>query len=91
LFVSPSFPVDGSTIQSPIDPQTDFHYYTKIQQSDLVPTISTLLGWPIPRNNIGTFVRSFLQLWKGAPSHLIADNRCKVSVSGCRDECCADK
>jgi ethanolaminephosphotransferase len=62
LFASPSFPAEDG-LKSPVEPQSDFHYYTMIQQSDLVPTISTLLGWPVPRNNIGVLLKSFLRLW----------------------------
>jgi len=49
----------------PIEPEGEFHYYDKVEQSDLVPTISTLLGWTIPRNNIGVILRSGFSLWKG--------------------------
>jgi ethanolamine phosphate transferase 2 subunit G len=83
--MSPSFSQIASTIQSPIDPQGEFHYYTKIQQSDLVPTISSLLSWTIPRNNIGVLLRSFLGLWKGM--YLLSlnsreDQRDQVAVIG---------
>ena len=65
LFMSPSFPENNSALRCPIGPQSEFHYYDKIQQSDLVPTISTLLGWTIPRNNIGVILRSVFSLWSG--------------------------
>ena len=63
--MSPSFSENVSTIGSPVEPQSEFHYYTKIQQSDLVPTISSLLGWTIPTNNIGVLLKPFIGLWKG--------------------------
>jgi ethanolaminephosphotransferase len=63
LFLSPSFPVIPA--EAPVEPQGEFHYYGKIQQSDIVPTISSFLGWPIPKNNLGVLVQSFLGLWKG--------------------------
>lgn len=63
--MSPAFSESGSTIESPVEPRSEFHYYTKIQQSDLVPTISSLLGWTIPRNNLGVLLRSFVDLWRG--------------------------
>jgi ethanolamine phosphate transferase 2 subunit G len=49
----------------PIEPEGEFHYYDTIEQSDLVPTISTLLGWTIPQNNIGVILRSVFSHWKG--------------------------
>src|SRR5579862_91293 len=78
---SPSFPVDGLVIDCPAEPQGDFHFYSKIQQSNLVPTISTLLGWPIPRNNIGVLLQSFLNLWKGLSSSDVPNRRPKRSIS----------
>ncbi|KAM3417179.1 GPI ethanolamine phosphate transferase 2 [Cercospora zeina] len=35
---------------------TDFHYYTKVEQSDLVPTLAALLGLPISRNSVGVSI-----------------------------------
>jgi ethanolamine phosphate transferase 2 subunit G len=63
--MSPFLSGNGSQIKSPISPENEFDYYTKIQQTDIVPTISTLLGWTIPRNNLGVLLKSFLALWKG--------------------------
>jgi ethanolamine phosphate transferase 2 subunit G len=67
--MSPFLSSDLDIRQSPIDPlpsENEFTFYNKIQQSDLVPTISGLLGWTIPRNNIGLLLKSFLPLWNGA-------------------------
>jgi hypothetical protein len=63
LFMSPSLSAIRS--EAPVEPRGEFTYYNKIQQSDLVPTISSLLGWPIPRNNLGVLVQSFIGFWKG--------------------------
>jgi len=65
LFMSPSFPENTSAVPCPTESRSEFQYYDKIQQSDLVPTISTLLGWTIPRNNIGVILRSVISLWQG--------------------------
>jgi len=65
--MSPNFPENDSLIQCPIETEDEFTYYTKIQQSDLVPTISSLLGWTIPKNNIGVLLKSFIGLWKSKP------------------------
>ncbi|KAK7205052.1 transferase [Myxozyma melibiosi] len=42
----------------------DYEYYSVIEQSDVVPTISGLLGNPFPMNNIGLFIPQFLGFWK---------------------------
>ncbi|KAI5365066.1 Putative Type I phosphodiesterase/nucleotide pyrophosphatase/phosphate transferase [Septoria linicola] len=35
---------------------TEFHYYTKVEQSDFVPTLAGLLGLPIPKNSLGVSI-----------------------------------
>ncbi|KAJ9571839.1 Type I phosphodiesterase / nucleotide pyrophosphatase [Nakaseomyces glabratus] len=41
-----------------------FHYLKKIQQIDVVPTISSLFNVAIPKNNVGVIIPEFLQLFK---------------------------
>lgn len=62
--MSPSFP-ENHSLPCPVEAESEFNFYAKIQQSDLVPTISNLLGWTIPQNNIGVLPKSFLRFWKG--------------------------
>lgn len=50
-------------IESRDGSDSDFHFYTKIGQSDVAATISGLLGVPMPLNNLGVFVPEFLPLW----------------------------
>jgi hypothetical protein len=40
-----------------------FEYHRKISQADIVPTLAGLLGFPIPRNNLGVFIDEFLHFW----------------------------
>lgn len=48
----------------PAEPKDgEFEYYDKVEQSDVAPTITTLLGLPVPRNNLGVFIPDFLQMW----------------------------
>ncbi|KAF2184722.1 GPI ethanolamine phosphate transferas-like protein 2 [Zopfia rhizophila CBS 207.26] len=47
----------------PTTPKADFDYYTKIEQSDIAPTLAGLLGFPVPRNNLGVFIPEFLHFW----------------------------
>jgi len=64
VFMSPRFnEMNDINIQSPIAPTGEFEYHDKIQQSDLVPTLASLLGFPIPKNNLGLFISNFLSLW----------------------------
>jgi ethanolaminephosphotransferase len=54
VFASPKF--TGRTTRScPTHPKhgTEFEFYRKVQQSDVVPTIASLLGFPVPKNSLG--------------------------------------
>jgi len=54
VFASPKF--TGLTSRScPTLPKdgTEFEFYRKVQQSDVVPTIASLLGFPVPKNSLG--------------------------------------
>ncbi|KAF2999396.1 major facilitator super transporter protein [Curvularia kusanoi] len=51
--------------QSPTRPKTEgeFDYYKTIEQSDIAPTLAGLLGFPVPRNNLGVFLDDFMAFW----------------------------
>ncbi|KAF2868408.1 GPI ethanolamine phosphate transferas-like protein 2 [Massariosphaeria phaeospora] len=49
--------------KSPVDPKGEFEYYRKIEQNDIAPTLAGLMGFPVPRNNLGVFVEEFLHFW----------------------------
>jgi ethanolaminephosphotransferase len=42
---------------------TEFHYYTKVQQSDLIPTLAGLMGFPVSLNSLGVFISDFALMW----------------------------
>ncbi|SMR59518.1 unnamed protein product [Zymoseptoria tritici ST99CH_3D1] len=42
---------------------TEFHYYTKVEQSDLIPTLAGLMGLPISRNSLGVSIPEMEGLW----------------------------
>ncbi|CZT21858.1 related to LAS21 transferase, adding a side chain to the GPI core structure [Ramularia collo-cygni] len=42
---------------------TEFHYYTKVEQSDLIPTLAGMMGLPISRNSLGTSIPELSGLW----------------------------
>lgn len=48
---------------APVPYNEHFRYYTTVEQSDLAPTLSGLLGIPVPKNNLGAFIPDFLPLW----------------------------
>ncbi|KAH7122808.1 GPI ethanolamine phosphate transferase-like protein 2 [Dendryphion nanum] len=49
--------------ESPVEPKGEFEYYKKVEQSDIAPTLAGLMGFPIPRNNLGVFIEEFLHFW----------------------------
>jgi ethanolaminephosphotransferase len=67
LFASPQLRKihRDSEQESPTAPKpgTEFHYYTKVQQSDLIPTLAGLMGFPVSRNSLGVFIPEFTALW----------------------------
>ncbi|TKA78589.1 hypothetical protein B0A55_03877 [Friedmanniomyces simplex] len=72
VFASPKFRgmrrKKGRSYECPTLPKegTEFHYYRKVQQSDLVPTLAGLMGLPISRNSLGVFVRELSGVWDGS-------------------------
>jgi ethanolaminephosphotransferase len=65
VFLSPKLkPLSPSGRKCPVTPRSWFDFYTKVEQSDLAPTISSLMGLPIPRNNLGVLLPDFLALWE---------------------------
>lgn len=65
VLLSPKFQQISKGLKSPAEFREEFDYYTKVEQSDIVPTLAGLLGTAIPRNNLGVFIKSFLGLWDG--------------------------
>jgi ethanolaminephosphotransferase len=44
---------------------TEFEFYRKVQQSDVVPTIASLMGFPVPRNSLGVVLQETTKLLLG--------------------------
>ncbi|KAI1773691.1 alkaline phosphatase-like protein [Hypoxylon cercidicola] len=63
VFVSPKLKSISKHHKVPADFVEDFQYYSVVEQSDLAPTLAALLGFPIPRNNLGSFMLDFLPFW----------------------------
>ena len=68
VFISPKLKVLGSQYKVPASFEEDFQYYRTIEQSDIAPTLGALLGFPVPRNNLGAFISEFLPFWPNSTS-----------------------
>jgi ethanolaminephosphotransferase len=73
VFASPKFRTMRvkNTYECPALPAngTVFDYYRKVEQQDLVPTLSALLGLPIPRNSIGKTLGELRGMWPDEASY----------------------
>ncbi|KAM4062216.1 type I phosphodiesterase / nucleotide pyrophosphatase [Hirsutella rhossiliensis] len=63
VFLSPKLRDISQKLPAPTRPGDEFDYYTTVEQSDIAPTIATLLGFPISKNNLGAFIPEFLPFW----------------------------
>jgi ethanolaminephosphotransferase len=63
VFVSPKLKSISKGYDTPASSQDDFQYYSTVEQSDIAPTLGGLLGFPVPRNNLGAFISDFLPFW----------------------------
>ncbi|KAI8960199.1 alkaline phosphatase-like protein [Daldinia sp. FL1419] len=63
VFVSPKLKSIAKPVKVPADFVEDFQYYNVVEQSDLAPTLAALLGFPVPKNNLGSFMMDFLPFW----------------------------
>ncbi|KAM3073420.1 major facilitator superfamily transporter protein [Clarireedia jacksonii] len=66
VFISPKFKdvrTKDQELQVPAPFEEEFQYYKTVEQSDIAPTLAALLGFPVPRNNLGTFIDDFLVFW----------------------------
>ncbi|KAF9871619.1 gpi ethanolamine phosphate transferase 2 [Colletotrichum karsti] len=63
VFISPKLKALQRYQVSPLEYKEDFLYHTKVEQSDLAPTLGALLGFPVPQNNLGAFIADFLPFW----------------------------
>lgn len=71
VFISPKLRSIPTGVQSPVQMREDFQYYSTVEQSDVAPTLAGLLGFPVPRNNLGVFIRDFLPFWPASMSTLL--------------------
>lgn len=63
LFISPKMRSISRGLECPMSAANGtFEYYEKVEQSDIAPTLAALLGFPIPKNNLGVAIPSLLLL-----------------------------
>jgi ethanolaminephosphotransferase len=69
--------------KSPTTPKSEgeFDYYRVVEQSDIAPTLAGLLGFPVPRNNLGVFLTEFLEFWDNGEMILITRYVYKTDIS----------
>ncbi|KAK5166197.1 major facilitator superfamily transporter protein [Saxophila tyrrhenica] len=68
LFASPVFKaMEKRQYECPTLPKegTEFHYYSKVEQSDLVPALAAMMGMPVSKNSLGVLLPELTGLWKG--------------------------
>lgn len=63
VFMSPKLRALKSNLQSPMPEEESFQYYSTVEQSDVAPTLAALLGFPVPKNNLGVLIPEFLPFW----------------------------
>jgi ethanolaminephosphotransferase len=64
VFMSPKLKTIKTRNPSPLPFRDDFQYYSTVEQSDIAPTLAALLGFPVPKNNLGAFIDAFLPFWE---------------------------
>lgn len=64
VFISPKLRSISRGAQCPTAPSAGgLGFYLKVDQSDIAPTLAGLLGFPIPKNNLGVFIPDLLGFW----------------------------
>jgi len=69
VFISPKLRALKSNMPSPVPEDDSFQYYSTVEQSDPAPTLAALLGFPIPKNNLGALIPEFLPFWRNSRSN----------------------
>ena len=64
IFISPEFANNLEAAESPLPAKDEFLYYDLVEQTDIAPTLAALLGFPVPRNNLGTVIPRVLEFWR---------------------------
>ena len=79
VFMSPKLKQVRTIFQAPLPEDDEFEYYTVVEQSDLAPTLAALLGFPVPKNNLGGIIPEFLLFWSSMFCRTAAVARCLLT------------
>ncbi|EMG47766.1 GPI7 GPI ethanolamine phosphate transferase 2 [Candida maltosa Xu316] len=74
-FISPKF--NNKDKVAPLPWTSDYSYYHKINQIDLVPTLATLFNFPIPKNSLGVVAKELLNIWPENQRQAIISENCR--------------
>ncbi|KAJ4403211.1 major facilitator super transporter protein, partial [Neurospora sp. IMI 360204] len=82
LFISPKLKGLQKNQDAPLPDTEDFQFYSTVEQSDLAPTLAALLGFPIPKNNLGALIPEFLSIWpkKADQAYLLHQNARQIQT-----------
>lgn len=80
-FISPKFKSMFEGVACPSHDVNDYEYYDVVEQSDLAPTLAALLGFPVPRNNLGVSITNLLTSYTNIEDryHLLHENAKQIS------------
>lgn len=76
-FISPKFSKIRKERSFPFIDKGNYEYFSMISQIDLVPSLSALLNFPIPKNNLGIMIPEILELWEELDRKAILLENCK--------------
>ena len=75
VFISPQFQTLSQGRPCPAKPTSPHRFYDLVKQLDIVPTLATLLGFPIPSNSLGVVIPQLLDMWPDPADRLVLVKR----------------
>ena len=75
VFISPKLQKSFEGMKCPSEPFAPYRFFEHVQQADVVPTLASLLGFPIPLNNLGVLIPKFLTMWHDPADRLVLLDR----------------
>lgn len=66
VFISPKFKEHtNEAFKCPTEPENEFTFYDRVEQSDIAATLAALLHFPMPRNSLGRVITWLHRMWNG--------------------------
>ena len=81
VFISPKFKDTFEGRQCPTISDSDYRFFDFVEQLDIVPTLASFLGFPIPRNNLGVVIPTLLTVWPDPTDRLALLDQNAVQMS----------